>query len=196
MWKKGQTWLFSSDSWHRLSRFDIHWLNFCEILLYPSLSSSSNLHILTWFASIDCGSTPGRQAESLGTMTPILIFPLCITHPSKKQATSTNCFNSERSRALRNFWKAVLMLISFVERSSRSFTSSLCVVVIQSSIFSALLPHFAFDDSSKGVPRKTIPIVLSTRLLLAMSVPLCLDSALAHTRPPKLCETKIIGRSA
>ena len=118
----------------------------------------------TWLAWIDCGSMPGRQADSLGTMVPIFLPALYMAYCSKKQATSTNCLVSDRSRAFRNFWKASLMLISFAERSSRSFTSSLCVVLIQSSILSALPAHFAFEDPSNGVPRKTIPIVFSPRL--------------------------------
>jgi hypothetical protein len=149
-----------------------------------------------WLAEIEVGSIRGSDpAELFVTMSPIFLPATKVGCSSKKQATSTGLLVRSRSRSFKNLRKASLMLASFCDLSSRSLTSSFFVELSKERYFSAVDPYRAFADPSKGVPRNAAPQVLSTSCLLDSLMPCCLDNAFAHTRPPMLWATKMIGRS-
>jgi hypothetical protein len=67
------------------------------------------------------------------------------------------------------------------------------VVLNKSKNLRAISAHPALGDPLNGVPRKMIPLVFLTISRNCSSPPCLRASALAQTRPPRLCATKMIG---
>lgn len=138
---------------------------------------------------------PGQVADAFSTMNPILRVPLYKGCASKKQASSKYGNFLLRFLAMRNFANKSLIAASLTERSLRSVMFSGCVDVKYFKRSTAIDPYLAVFDPSNGVPRKRLPMVWSAMSFAALSVSWFLESAFATTKPPRLCATKMIGRS-